>query len=119
EAYGALHFDERARAYGRMMRTIGPEARVVIAHVDRKPAGMVFGVLERGWCGIYGLTTVPAARGRGVASTMLHALAEAALAAGADDTYLQVERDNTKARALYDKLGFTVAAGYHYRVKRG
>jgi ribosomal protein S18 acetylase RimI-like enzyme len=117
EIYGRMHDDERVRAYGRLMRTIGPAACVVVAHLDGAPAGMVFGVLERGWCGVYGLTTVPHARGRGVASTVMHALAGAALAAGAADTYLQVERDNTAALALYQKTGFIRAYGYHYRVR--
>jgi ribosomal protein S18 acetylase RimI-like enzyme len=119
ETYGRLHDDERVLAYGRMMATIGPEARVVVAHVDREPVGMVFGVIERGWCGVYGLTTVPSARGRGVASSVMHALAAVASASGVRDTYLQMERDNLPARALYEKTGFTVAYGYHYRVLGG
>jgi len=116
QTYGQLHDDERVLAYGRMMRTIGPEARVVVAHIDGEPVGMVFGVIERGWCGVYGLTTVPHARGRGVASTVMHALAAVASASGARNTYLQMERENDAARALYEKTGFTVAYGYHYRV---
>ena len=118
ETYGNFHNDERVRAYGRMLQTIGPDACFVVATLDAKPVGMVFGVIERGWCGVYGLTTEPRARGRGVASTVMHTLAESARAANAPDTYLQMERDNTAARALYEKTGFRVAYGYHYRVKK-
>ena len=50
---------------------------------------------ERGWCGIFGMVTLAPHRRRGVASTILHALAR-----DADDLYLQVEQDNAAARAL-------------------
>jgi hypothetical protein len=35
---------------------------------------------------------------------------------GAANLYLQVENDNTAARALYRQAGFTDHHGYHYRV---
>ena len=88
-------------------------ARAVIAEIDGEPVGMAFGVAERGWCGVYGMSTVPGMRRRGIAQTVLRALAR-----DAPNLYLQVERDNAAARALYDNVGFTHAYGYHYRVKR-
>ena len=112
--YSRLHDgNDRVRAYGEMMATIGPPARAVIAKIDGEPVGMAFGVAERGWCGVYGMSTVPGMRRRGIAQTVLRALAR-----DAPNLYLQVERDNAAARALYDNVGFTHAYGYHYRVKR-
>jgi hypothetical protein len=43
-------------------------------------------------------------------------LAREAAATGARSIYLQVERDNPEALALYETLGFREVYGYHYRV---
>ena len=40
-----------------------------------------------------------------------------ARAAGAASAYLQVEADNARARAVYDRLGFADGYGYHYRMR--
>ena len=86
----------------------------VIADVDDEPVGMGFGVYSsRCWCGVFGMITPAPFRRRGVASTILHALA-----CDADDLYLQVEQDNTAARGLDEGAGFAYVYGYHYRVKR-
>jgi N-acetylglutamate synthase len=113
DIYGTLHDNERVHAYGRMLATIGPRALAIVAYFDDAPAGMGFGVYERGWAGVFGMITLAPHRRRGVATAILHALAR-----DADDLYLQVERDNVAARALYEGVGFTYAYGYHYRVKR-
>ena len=42
-------------------------------------------------------------------------LARKALDEGASAAYLQVERDNEAARALYDGMGFADHHAYHYR----
>jgi ribosomal protein S18 acetylase RimI-like enzyme len=111
--YGALHDDERVLAYGRLLATIGPPGCAVTASIDGELVGMGFGVFERDWCGVFGMTTLPHARRRGVASSVLGALARA----GAAHMYLQVESDNLPAHALYERAGFTRAYGYHYRTR--
>lgn len=68
----------------------------------------------RGWLGIHGLRTLPAARGRGYASQIMRALAERAQEAGVADAFLQVEEDNETANRLYTRLGFATAWRYHY-----
>jgi ribosomal protein S18 acetylase RimI-like enzyme len=50
---------------------------------------------------------------------VLRALAETAFEAGVDRMYLQVERDNPAAIALYAAASFRELYGYHYRVLRG
>jgi ribosomal protein S18 acetylase RimI-like enzyme len=72
-------------------------------------------VAEAGWAGIFGMATRPEARGRGAARAVLAALVRWASDQGAGSLYLQVERDNTAARRLYEAAGFTEVSGYHYR----
>jgi ribosomal protein S18 acetylase RimI-like enzyme len=65
--------------------------------------------------GLYDVCTAPAQRGRGWARGLCIELLRQAHAEGARAGYLQVEADNTPARALYSKLGFADAYAYHYR----
>ena len=73
------------------------------------------GVAEDGWCGVFGMLTRPALRGRGIGGAVLAALGDWALAKGAHSLYLQLERDNAAAGGLYTRTGFRTAYGYHYR----
>lgn len=73
------------------------------------------GVVEAGWVGVFGMATLPAARGRGAATAVLAALARWADGLGAGRMYLQVERDNVGARRLYERAGFAELCRYHYR----
>jgi ribosomal protein S18 acetylase RimI-like enzyme len=72
-------------------------------------------VTETGWAGVFGMATLPHARGLGAASQVLAALAHWAADHGAAHMYLQVECDNTAARRLYERAGFTELCQYHYR----
>jgi ribosomal protein S18 acetylase RimI-like enzyme len=119
-AYGALHGDdttpgERVAAYGRLLRHAGPPVLVATADVDGTPAGVGFGVVERGWLGVFGMGTRPDVRRRGIATAIMRALITASSAYGAAHCYLQVEVDNDGAQALYRGLGFTPEYRYHYR----
>jgi ribosomal protein S18 acetylase RimI-like enzyme len=69
-------------------------------------------VADTGWVGVFGIATLPRARGRGAARGVLAALAQWA---GASRLYLQVEQDNAPALRLYQRTGFTQICGYHYR----
>jgi N-acetylglutamate synthase len=71
-------------------------------------------VAEAGWAGVFGMATRPDARGRGAARAVLAALARWAADHGAGHLYLQVEYDNTAARRLYERAGFTELCRYHY-----
>jgi ribosomal protein S18 acetylase RimI-like enzyme len=72
-------------------------------------------VADTGWAGVFGMATLPRARGKGAARSVLAALAHWAGAHQNDHMYLQVERDNIPARRLYEQAGFTEICGYHYR----
>lgn len=103
----------------------GPE-RDMLRRVDR-PSGYASvlngadviavgrAVAETGWAGVFGMATLPPARGTGAARQVLAVLARWAAQHGAVYMYLQVECDNTAARRLYERAGFTELCRYHYR----
>jgi GNAT superfamily N-acetyltransferase len=72
-------------------------------------------VADTGWAGVFGMATIPQARGKGAARSVLTALAHWAGAHRAEQLYLQVESGNIPALRLYDRAGFTELCGYHYR----
>jgi N-acetylglutamate synthase len=103
----------------------GPE-REMLRRVDRPSAyasmltaaGIIAvgrAVIETGWAGVFGMATLPDARGAGAAAKVLAALACWAADHGAAHMYLQVECDNTAARRMYERAGFTELCRYHYR----
>ncbi len=75
-------------------------------------------VADAGWAGVFGMATLPQARGKGAARQVLAALARWAGAREAGRMYLQVERGNSPALRLYGRAGFSELCGYHYRVAR-
>lgn len=62
------------------------------------------------------LAVAPAVRRQGLAEALLRAARDQAWRQGADKMFLEVDVNNTAARALYDKLGFQPIgrrAGYY------
>jgi N-acetylglutamate synthase len=74
------------------------------------------GSLSPGWAGVTAVETAPTHRRRGLGRRVLAEIADWARSRGAASTYLQVQDDNTDARALYEGTGFAVHHAYHYRV---
>ncbi len=72
-----------------------------------------------GWAGLTAIEVDPGHRRRGLGRAVTGALAAAAADRGLTGLYLQVEAENTVARALYHRLGFTDHHRYHYRVAPG
>src|SRR5829696_4720159 len=62
--------------------------------------------------------TVPAARRRGHARAIVHALARWAAESGARQALLQVEETNLVARRLYAGVGFVPSHSYRYCMER-
>jgi N-acetylglutamate synthase len=69
-----------------------------------------------GWAGLTAVEVDPAYRRQGLASAITTALATAAADHGAAGLYLQVLTENSAARRLYQRAGFTEHHRYHYRV---
>lgn len=74
-------------------------------------------VAEAGWAGVFGMATLPEARGKGAARTVLASLADWANDHRADGMYLQVESDNVPALQLYGDACFSEMCRYHYRTE--
>jgi ribosomal protein S18 acetylase RimI-like enzyme len=72
-------------------------------------------VADDGWAGVFGMATLPHARGKRAGRSVLAALAQWAAAHDADRLYLQVEHDNIPALRLYERSGFGEVCSYHYR----
>lgn len=83
--------------------------------IDETVAGIARAVVDEGWCGVTAVETVDGFRRRGIGRHLMVGVAEWAAGRGATRVYLQVAEENTAAQAMYDRLGFTVHHGYHYR----
>jgi ribosomal protein S18 acetylase RimI-like enzyme len=88
-----------------------------IAEVDGQPAAAGMAIVDGPWGGIFSMLTLAVHRRHGAASAVLRALAQRSVACGARGLYLQVERENRPATALYARFGFSECYGYHYRVR--
>ena len=107
----------RARRISRDPRAPRRPRRLRARPLGRGPVAVGLGVTDGPWLGIFAMLTLPEARRRGAAKAVLHALTSWGAARGARRAYLQVERDNDAARALYTACGFVPAYEYHYRTK--
>jgi GNAT superfamily N-acetyltransferase len=102
-------------AYRGFLARIGPRAGFALARVEGQPAAAGLGVRSEHWVGVFSMFTLPEHRGRGLGRALVAALASWARHHDAPGLYLQVERDNPAALALYAGAGFTERYGYHYR----
>ncbi|NEC87500.1 GNAT family N-acetyltransferase [Streptomyces sp. SID12501] len=78
------------------------------------PAAIGRCVVDGRWAGFGAVEVDPAQRRRGLATTVMAALAGRALEEGASAAWLQVEADNSGARALYARMGFAAHHSYHH-----
>jgi ribosomal protein S18 acetylase RimI-like enzyme len=106
----------RTASFLRILQPLGVGALVAVARIGGRPAGVGFGVVERGHLGIVGLRTAADRRRRGVATAVLGALVGSAVERDVTRTYLQVETGNAAARSLFVGLGYERSHRYHYRV---
>ncbi|MER6628322.1 GNAT family N-acetyltransferase [Streptomyces sp. NPDC000987] len=78
------------------------------------PAAIGRCVVDGRWAGFAAVEVDPAQRRRGLATAVMAALAQRALAEGASAAWLQVEADNAAARTLYAGMGFAAHHAYHH-----
>ncbi|WP_053850234.1 GNAT family N-acetyltransferase [Streptomyces sp. NRRL B-24085] len=98
------------------LRVLGSGPSVWFATVPGEDAPAAIGrcVVDGRWAGFAAVEVDPALRRRGLASTVMAALARRALDEGASAAWLQVESDNAGARALYERMGFAPHHAYHH-----
>lgn len=92
----------------------GARAQYLTAHDGAGAVGVLRAALAGPWLGLSCLAVTPHARGRGVGRALTRAALEGAPPA-VQHAFLQVERSNEAATALYQGLGFVPADAYHYR----
>jgi GNAT superfamily N-acetyltransferase len=101
--------------YRGLLARLASHAVFALAYVDECPAAVGLGVRGARWFGISSMFTLPAYRGQGAARSVLRALSSHALHNGQPTLYLQVERANQTALALYSRVHFVPHHEYHYR----
>jgi N-acetylglutamate synthase len=85
-----------------------------VAGTGEVPAAIGRLVVDGRWAGFMAVEVDPDQRRRGLATSVMTALARQALDEGASAAWLQVEADNDGARALYDGMGFASHHHYHH-----
>ncbi|CAM5330091.1 GNAT family N-acetyltransferase [Streptomyces tanashiensis] len=85
-----------------------------VAGTGGVPAAIGRCVVDGRWAGFMAVEVDPGQRRRGLATSVMTALARQALDEGASASWLQVETDNDGARALYDGMGFAPHHHYHH-----
>lgn len=89
----------------------------ILGRLNDRAAGAAFVAVDGPVAMIHAVEVAPGFRRQGLAGWMVRTAASWALDQGADRLALAVSRDNTGARASYDRLGFREIAGYSYWVR--
>lgn len=100
-----------------MARARGPHTGLFGRAQDR-PAGVAFVALHEDIAMLHALEVAPAHRRAGAGRALVVGAAHWAVPHGATTLAVAVTEANAPARALYSSLGFSRAAGYHYRQKQ-
>ncbi|XOI98242.1 GNAT family N-acetyltransferase [Paenibacillus polymyxa] len=100
-----------------MLNNIRTQAGFISLLIDGQVVACGFGVIERGYIGLYDIITDANFRNQGLAEQMILHLLHWAKKQGATASYLQVVANNAPALKLYAKLGYSEIYSYWYRVK--
>lgn len=87
----------------------------ILTRWNEKPAGVAFAAVHKGVTMVHAVEVLYHQRRLGVAEWMNRAAAFWGAKQGAEHLAVLCVAENTSARALYTKLGFTEAGRYHYR----
>ncbi|MEM7269937.1 MAG: GNAT family N-acetyltransferase [Pseudomonadota bacterium] len=99
-----------------MNRAAGPKVWLC-ARLGDRPGGVAFCAVAGEIAMIHAIEVIPAQRRQGAARRLITGAANFAADNGASKLALAVTRANAPANALYQSLGMTAAAKYHYRIR--
>lgn len=111
----AQEHDVDARGEWELLGRVNGPSTYASAYVGDGIVAVGRAVVDTGWVGVFGMATLPEARGKGAAREVLSGLAGWARGHAVEGLYLQVEQENRPATRLYEQMGFTELSGYHYR----
>ncbi|PQP83350.1 GNAT family N-acetyltransferase [Paenibacillus sp. PCH8] len=100
-----------------MLHNIRTQVGFISLLIDGQVVACGFGVIERGYIGLYDIITDANFRNQGLAEQMILHLLHWAKRQGATSSFLQVVAHNAPAIKLYAKLGYSEIYSYWYRVK--
>jgi ribosomal protein S18 acetylase RimI-like enzyme len=80
--------------------------------------GCGFGVIEKGFVGLFDIIVNEEFRGKGYGKEIVEAILAHAKEVGAKKAYLSVVNNNIIAKTLYEKIGFQEIYKYWYRIKK-
>ncbi|MBR1900631.1 MAG: GNAT family N-acetyltransferase, partial [Lachnospiraceae bacterium] len=103
------------RIVPKMYAAIPKQTIVASIELDGRIVATGLGICDREWVGLYAIYVSPSCWKRGYARAVCSTLLREARQLGAVKAYLQVVSGNTKARSLYESLGFEDFYTYWFR----
>lgn len=111
-------YPEERRSFYQGLSERMPEPKAFITLKDQgQIVALGTAIVEGSWAGFVNVIVHEDYRGKGFGYALLHAMTSWSISHGATEQYLQVITGNVPAVTLYEKLGYHVTYGYHYRVK--
>ncbi|HEX5534735.1 MAG TPA: GNAT family N-acetyltransferase [Actinomycetales bacterium] len=98
----------------RAVMTAAPHQVFTSVRTERRTVAVGRLAVAAGWAGVSAMQVAADQQRRGLGRAVLAALLNRGRADGARFAYLQVMKDNTAARRLYESVGFTTHHAYHY-----
>ncbi|RMF23739.1 MAG: GNAT family N-acetyltransferase [Deltaproteobacteria bacterium] len=90
-----------------------PHVQAVVAYTGDSPAAAAFVLMSHEIAGVYWVSTIPAARGRGLAAACTQAVTNRAFELGARAVCLQA---SPMGRSVYERLGFSTIGSYRLMI---
>ncbi|MBP7176701.1 MAG: GNAT family N-acetyltransferase [Thermoclostridium sp.] len=109
--------EKQQTAAKQILENIRSEVVCVAKTVEDKIVGCGFGVMERGFVGIFDIVVSKHYRRNGFGLDIMNGILTKAKEKGVQNSYLQVVVGNEPAECLYTKLGYKEIYHYWYRKK--